>query len=76
MGEVWIGSQLMTPLLPVIDLPDASAGIFIQRDAVSIDQFRILSLRSILRRMLAGLRKIIAESAHELQSDHIIVLTC
>ena len=76
MGEIRIGGQLMAALLPVFNLPDASAGIFIQRDAVAIDQFRILSLdkiRGILRRMLAGLCDIISESAHQLQSDHIMM---
>ena len=79
MAKIRIVSQFMAPLLPILDLPDTSAGIFIQRDTIAVNQFRILFLdkvRSIFRRMLTGLCNVIAESAHQLQPDHIIVLTC
>ena len=67
-------SQLMSSLLPLFDLVDTSARIFIKRNVKILNQFRMTVLnevRSILGIVLAGFREIITEAQHKLQTHHI-----
>ena len=69
----------MAALLPLLNLVDASAGIFIKRNIEPVDEFRIFILnkvRSILSIMLAGFGDIISETLHKLKTYHIAMTSC
>ena len=78
MREFLIVHQLIAHLFPALNLVDAAAWIFIERNVEAFDQLRIAALdkiRMILRVMFGGFRNIIAELQHHLEADHIVMLS-
>ena len=76
MGQCRVLRQFMAAFFPVFDLVDAAARIFIQGYIEAFDEFRIAFLdevRSIFGVVFAGLGDIVAEPAHQFQTDHVPV---
>ena len=70
-----ISLKRLTRLCPLLLVLFTAAGIFVKRDAVSLDKLRILALdkeRIVLRVMFARLGNIITETAYVLKADKIL----
>ena len=70
-------ADLLVLALPPRDLVDAAAGIFIERNVVFGDELRIALLdpvRHVLGVVLARFGDVVAELAHDFETDHVPAL--
>ena len=68
------GDKCFTSLVPIGDLIDTTAGIFIEGDVIAFNEFRMCifnKIRKIFRGVLTGLSDIITESVHHFMADAI-----